>query len=251
MKILVPVKRVLDYTLKPRIKADGSGVDLSGQRMSMNPFDEIAIEQALRMREAGVAREVLAVSCGDATCHETLRVALAMGADRAMHVDAAVELQPLAVAKLLKSVALSEQPDLILMGKQAIDDDASQTGPMLAAMLGWPQATFTSGIELDGDSLRVRREIDGGQETLTMRLPAVVTVDLRLNSPRYASLPNIMKARKKTLETHAAIELAGDITPRLQTLRVREVTASRAGVMLEDVAALVRRLREAGWTGDA
>ena len=245
MKVLVPVKRVVDYNVKIRVKADQSGVDLANVKMSMNPFDEIAVEEAVRMREAGVATEVIAVSCGAANCQETLRAAMAIGADRAILVetDASVELQPLAVAKLLKAIALKEEPQLVILGKQAIDDDANQTGQMLAAMLGWPQATFASKLAPGDGRLTVTREIDGGLETLEVSLPAIVTTDLRLNEPRYATLPNIMKAKKKLLETVTPEALGVDITPRLKTLQVAEPANRVAGVMVASVEELVSKLR--------
>jgi len=245
VKVLVPVKRVVDYNVKIRVKADQSGVDLANVKMSMNPFDEIAVEEAVRMREAGVATEVIAVSCGAANCQETLRAAMAIGADRAILVetDASVELQPLAVAKLLKAIALKEEPQLVILGKQAIDDDANQTGQMLAAMLGWPQATFASKLAPGDGRLTVTREIDGGLETLEVSLPAIVTTDLRLNEPRYATLPNIMKAKKKLLETVTPEALGVDITPRLKTLQVAEPANRVAGVMVASVEELVSKLR--------
>ncbi|MEC5387102.1 electron transfer flavoprotein subunit beta/FixA family protein [Uliginosibacterium sp. H3] len=245
MKVLVPVKRVVDYNVKIRVKADQSGVDLANVKMSMNPFDEIAVEEAVRMREAGVATEVIAVSCGAANSQETLRAAMAIGADRAILVetDASVELQPLAVAKLLKAVTLKEAPQLVVLGKQAIDDDANQTGQMLAAMLGWPQATFASKLAPGDGKLTVTREIDGGLETLEVSLPAIVTTDLRLNEPRYATLPNIMKAKKKPLDTVTPESLGVDITPRLKTLKVSEPPARVAGVKVASVEELVSKLR--------
>ena len=243
MKILVPVKRVVDYNVKVRVKADGSGVDLANVKMSMNPFDEIAVEEAVRLKEAGVATEVVAVSCGVGACQETLRAALAIGADRAILVETDVELQPLAVAKLLKAVCDKEQPNLVICGKQAIDDDANQTGQMLAALMGWPQATFASKVVIDGAVVRVTREIDGGLETIELKMPALVTADLRLNEPRYATLPNIMKAKKKPLEVLAAAELGVDITPRLRHVRHAEPAARKGGVKVADVAELVNKLR--------
>jgi electron transfer flavoprotein beta subunit len=245
VKVLVPVKRVVDYNVKIRVKADQSGVDLANVKMSMNPFDEIAVEEAVRMREAGVATEVIAVSCGAANCQETLRAAMAIGADRAILVetDTSVELQPLAVAKLLKAIALKEEPQLVILGKQAIDDDANQTGQMLAAMLGWPQATFASKLAVGDRKLTVTREIDGGLETIEVSLPAIVTTDLRLNEPRYATLPNIMKAKKKPLETLTPESLGVDITPRLKTLKVTEPASRVAGVMVASVDELVSKLR--------
>jgi electron transfer flavoprotein beta subunit len=245
VKVLVPVKRVVDYNVKIRVKADQSGVDLANVKMSMNPFDEIAVEEAVRLREAGVATEVIAVSCGATNSQETLRAAMAIGADRAILVetDASVELQPLAVAKLLKAVALKEAPQLVILGKQAIDDDANQTGQMLAAMLGWPQATFASKLAPGDGKLTVTREIDGGLETLEVSLPAIVTTDLRLNEPRYATLPNIMKAKKKPLDTLTPEALGVDITPRLKTLKVSEPSVRVAGVKVASVDELISKLR--------
>jgi electron transfer flavoprotein beta subunit len=243
MKLVVPVKRVIDYNVKPRVKADGSGVDLANVKMSMNPFDEIAVEEAVRLKEAGVAKEVVAVSCGAAACQETLRAALAVGADRAILVETDVELQPLAVAKLLKAVCDKEGPQLVICGKQAIDDDANQTGQMLAALAGWGQATFASKVALAGDRLNVTREVDGGLETLSLSLPAVVTTDLRLNEPRYATLPNIMKAKKKALDVLKPADFGVDVTPRLTTLKVVEPATRKAGVMVTDVEQLVAKLK--------
>jgi electron transfer flavoprotein beta subunit len=243
MKILVPVKRVVDYNVKIRVKADGSGVDLANVKMSMNPFDEIAVEEAVRLKEAGIASEVLVVSCGVVACQETLRTALAIGADRAILVDSAAELQPLAVAKLLKALCDREQPQLVICGKQAIDDDANQTGQMLAALAGWPQATFASKVIVADGLATVTREIDGGLETLRLALPAVVTTDLRLNEPRYATLPNIMKAKKKPLATLTPTELGVDVTPRLTTLKVAEPPQRSAGVKVADVAELLSKLK--------
>ncbi|MES2260716.1 MAG: electron transfer flavoprotein subunit beta/FixA family protein [Pseudomonadota bacterium] len=243
MKILVPVKRVVDYNVKVRVKADGSGVDLANVKMSMNPFDEIAVEEAVRLKEAGLASEVVAVSCGPAMCQETLRAALALGADRAILVDTDTELQPLAVAKLLKALCDQERPQLVICGKQAIDDDASQTGQMLAALAGWPQATFASKLVLAGASAIVTREIDGGLETIEVPLPAVVSADLRLNEPRYATLPNIIKAKKKPLATISPAGLGVDVTPRLLTLRVDEPARRAAGRMLSSAAELVDKLK--------
>ncbi len=243
MKVLVPVKRVVDANVKIRVKADQSGVDTANVKMSMNPFDEIANEEAIRMKEAGVASEVVAVSLGDAKCQETLRTALAMGADRAILVQTDAELQPLAVAKLLRAVVEREKPGLIIMGKQAIDDDSNQTGQMLAALLGWPQATFASKIELEDGEAVVSREVDEGIETVAVRLPAVVTTDLRLNEPRYASLPNIMKAKRKPIDTLTPEELGVDVTPRLKTLRVEEPPRRKGGVKVASVAELVDKLR--------
>ena len=243
MKVLVPVKRVIDYNVKVRVKADGSGVDLANVKMSMNPFDEIAVEEAVRLKEAGIATEVVAVSCGVAACQETLRTALALGADRAILVETDVELQPLAVAKLLRAVAAEEKPDLVIVGKQAIDDDANQTGQMLAALLDWPQATFASKVEIAGGAATVKREVDGGLETVQMKLPAVVTTDLRLNEPRYATLPNIMKAKKKPLATTTPATLGVDASPRLVTLRVVEPAKRKGGGKVADVKELVAKLR--------
>ena len=246
MKILVPVKRVVDYNVKVRIKADGSGVDTANVKMSMNPFDEIAVEEALRLREKSIATEVIAVSCGIAQCQETLRNALALGADRAILVETDVELQPLAVAKLLKAIVDRESPRLVILGKQAIDDDANQTGQMLAGLLGWAQATSASKVEIatpDAGEATVTREIDGGLETMTIKLPAIVTTDLRLNEPRYATLPNIMKAKKKPLDTLKPDALGVDVKPRLQTLKVVEPAKRRGGGRVADVAELVAKLR--------
>jgi electron transfer flavoprotein beta subunit len=243
MKILVPVKRVVDYNVKVRVKSDGSGVDIANVKMSMNPFDEIAIEEATRLKEAGVAKEVVAVSCGVTQCQETLRTAMAIGADRAILVETDVELQPLAVAKLLKALVDKEKPDLVITGKQAIDDDANQTGQMLAALAGMPQATFVSKIAIADGHARVTREVDGGMEILSVKLPAVVTADLRLNEPRYVTLPNIMKAKKKPLETVKPADLGVDVTPRLKTLKVSEPPARKAGIKVPDVATLVAKLK--------
>ncbi|NJD87358.1 MAG: electron transfer flavoprotein subunit beta/FixA family protein [Betaproteobacteria bacterium] len=243
MKILVPVKRVVDYNVKVRVKADGTGVDLANVKMSMNPFDEIAVEEALKLKEAGKATEVVAVSCGPAACQETLRTALAMGADRAILVEADGELQPLAVAKLLKAVVAKEAPQLVIAGKQAIDDDANQVGQMLAALLDWAQVTFASKVALDGGKATVTREIDGGLETVEAALPAVLTADLRLNTPRYATLPNIMKAKKKPLDTVKPADLGVDVAPRLKTLKVAEPPKRKGGVMVKDVAELVAKLK--------
>jgi electron transfer flavoprotein beta subunit len=243
VKILVPVKRVVDYNVKVRVKADGSGVELANVKMSMNPFDEIAVEEAVRLKEAGVASEVIAVSCGVAACQETLRTALAIGADRAILVESDADLQPLAVAKLLKALCAQEQPQLVICGKQAIDDDANQTGQMLAALQGWPQATFASKVVIADGKASVTREIDGGLETLTISLPAVVTTDLRLNEPRYATLPNIMKAKKKPLDTVKPADLGIDVAPRLTTLKVTEPPKRSAGIKVADVADLVNKLK--------
>ena len=243
MKVLVPVKRVVDYNVKVRVKSDGSGVDIANVKMSMNPFDEIAVEEAMRLKEGGKATEVIAVSCGVTQCQETLRTAMAIGADRAILVETDVDLQPLAVAKLLKAVADKEQPQLIILGKQAIDDDCNQTGQMLAALLGWPQATFASKVTVDGDKATVTREVDGGLETISLTLPAIVTTDLRLNEPRYVTLPNIMKAKKKTLDVIQPDALGVDVTPRLKTLKVCEPAKRSAGTMVPDVATLVAKLK--------
>lgn len=243
MKVLVPVKRVVDYNVKVRVKSDGSSVDIANVKMSMNPFDEIAVEEAMRLKEGGKATEVIAVSCGVTQCQETLRTAMAIGADRAILVETDVDLQPLAVAKLLKAVADKEQPQLIILGKQAIDDDCNQTGQMLAALLGWPQATFASKVTVDGDKATVTREVDGGLETISLTLPAIVTTDLRLNEPRYVTLPNIMKAKKKTLDVIQPDALGVDVTPRLKTLKVSEPTKRSAGTMVPDVATLVAKLK--------
>lgn len=243
MKILVPVKRVVDYNVKVRVKADASGVDLANVKMSMNPFDEIAVEEAVRLKEAGIATEIVAVSCGPAACQETLRTAMAIGADRGILVETDVELQPLAVAKLLKALWDREQPQLVICGKQAIDDDANQTGQMLAALSGWPQATFASKVVIADGKATVTREIDGGLETLQLSLPAVVTTDLRLNEPRYATLPNIMKAKKKPLDTVKPDALGVDVAPRLKTLKVVEPAKRSAGVKVADVAELVNKLK--------
>ena len=243
MKVLVAVKRVVDFNVKVRVKADGTGVETANVKMSMNPFDEIAVEEAVRLKEAGVATEIVVVSCGVQACQETLRTALAIGADRAVLVETDAELQPLAVAKLLKAVCQKESPRLVIMGKQAIDDDSNQTGQMLAALLGWPQATFASKIKLEKDQAVVTREVDGGLETDAIRLPAVVTTDLRLNEPRYVTLPNIMKAKKKTLEVLRPDALGVDVTPRLTTLKVVEPAKRKAGVKVADAKALVDKLR--------
>jgi electron transfer flavoprotein beta subunit len=243
MKVMVAVKRVVDFNVKVRVKGDGTGVETANVKMSMNPFDEIALEEAVRLKEAGVATEILAVSCGPVACQETLRTALAIGADRAILVQTDVELQPLAVAKLLKSVISKEQPKLVVMGKQAIDDDSNQTGQMLAALLGWSQATFASKVKIAGEAAEVTREVDGGLETLSVKLPAVVTTDLRLNEPRYVTLPNIMKAKKKPLETLTPDALGVDVTPRLAILRVVEPPKRKAGVKVADAKALVDKLR--------
>ena len=243
MKVLVPVKRVVDYNVKVRVKSDGSGVDIANVKMSMNPFDEIAVEEAVRLREKGVVTEVIAVSCGVIQCTETLRTAMAIGADRAILVETDVELQPLAVAKLLKALVDKEGPQLVIMGKQAIDDDSNQTGQMLAALADWPQATFASKVDVQGAVANVTREVDGGLETLGVTLPAVITTDLRLNEPRYVTLPNIMKAKKKTIDTFKPEDLGVDVAPRLKTLSVQEPAKRSAGVKVADVAALVDKLK--------
>jgi len=243
MKILVSVKRVIDYNVKVRVKADGSGVETANVKMSMNPFDEIAVEEAVRLKEAGVATEIVVVSCGVQACQETLRTALAIGADRAILVETDAELQPLAVAKLLKAVCAKENPQIAILGKQAIDDDANQTGQMLAALMGWPQATFASKLTVADGKARVTREVDGGLETLSLKLPAVVTTDLRLNEPRYVTLPNIMKAKKKPLEVLKPDALGVDVAPRLKTLKVVEPAKRKAGVKVPDTAGLVDKLR--------
>lgn len=245
VKVLVPVKRVVDYNVKVRAKSDGSGVDIANAKMSMNPFDEIAVEEAVRLKEAGVVTEVVVVSAGLAACQETLRTALALGADRAILIESDAELQPLAVAKLLKAVCAAEAPGLVICGKQAIDDDANQTGQMLAALMGWAQATFASKVVVAADkaSAQVTREVDGGLETLEIKLPAVVTTDLRLNEPRYATLPNIMKAKKKPLDTTSPAALGVDVVPRLTTLKVAEPAKRTAGVKVADVKELVSKLK--------
>jgi electron transfer flavoprotein beta subunit len=249
MKVLVAVKRVIDYNVKPRIKMDGSGVDLANVKMSMNPFDEIAVEEALRLREKGVATEVVAVSIGPAKSQETLRTALAMGADRAIHVICEDEVEPLAVAKLLKAIAEEEQPGLFILGKQAIDDDSNQVGQMLGALLGWPQGTFASKVEITGNIVNVTREVDGGLETVALSGPAIVTTDLRLNEPRYASLPNIMKAKSKPLAQKTAADYGVDISPRLETLKVVEPAKRSAGIKVGSVDELVERLKSMGVVG--
>ncbi|KPU96348.1 electron transfer flavoprotein subunit beta/FixA family protein [Variovorax sp.] len=243
MKILVPVKRVVDYNVKVRVKSDGTGVDIANVKMSMNPFDEIAVEEAVRLKEKGVVTEVIAVSCGDAKSQETLRTAMAIGADRGILVETSEELQPLAVAKLLKALVDKEQPQLIILGKQAIDDDANQTGQMLAALADLPQATFASKVEVAGDKANVTREVDGGLETVSLTLPAVITTDLRLNEPRYVTLPNIMKAKKKQLDTFKPEDLGVDVKPRLKTLKVSEPPKRGAGIKVPDVATLVDKLK--------
>jgi electron transfer flavoprotein beta subunit len=243
MKVLVPVKRVVDYNVKVRVKPDGSGVETANVKMSMNPFDEIAVEEAIRLKEAGVATEIVAVSIGTAQSQETLRTALAIGADRAILVETGVEIQPLAVAKLLKSIVGREQPGLVIMGKQAIDDDSNQTGQMLAALLNWSQATFASKLKVTGATAQVTREVDGGLETISIKLPAVVTADLRLNEPRYVTLPNIMKAKKKPLETLTPEALGVDVASRLKTLKVQDPPKRIAGKMVKSVQELVEKLR--------
>ena len=243
MKVLVPVKRVVDYNVKVRVKADGTGVETANVKMSMNPFDEIAVEEAVRLREAGAATEIIAISVGSAQCQETLRTALAIGADRAILVETAVEAQPLAVAKILKAIVAKEQPGLVIMGKQAIDDDSNQTGQMLAALLNWSQATFASKVKVGGTALEVTREVDGGLETISVNLPAVVTTDLRLNEPRYVTLPNIMKAKKKPFETLTPDALGVDVAPRLKTLKVQDPPKRSAGQMVKSVAELVQKLK--------
>ena len=243
MKVLVPVKRVIDYNVKVRVKADNSGVELANVKMAMNPFDEIAVEQALRLKEAGGAEEVVVVSIGPAQNQETIRTALAMGADRGIHIEAPHDIEPLAVAKLLKAVVERETPGLVLVGKQAIDDDCNQTGQMLAALLGWAQGTFVSALEVAGDKAKIVREVDGGLEHLEIKMPAIVSVDLRLNEPRYASLPNIMKAKKKPLDSLTVDELGVDISPRLTIVKVEEPAAREAGIKVADVKELVEKLK--------
>jgi electron transfer flavoprotein beta subunit len=243
MKVLVPVKRVVDYNVKVRVKSDGTGVDIANVKMSMNPFDEIAVEEATRLKEGGKVTEVIAISCGVTQCQETLRTAMAIGADRAILVETDVELQPLAVAKILKALVDKEQPQLVILGKQAIDDDCNQTGQMLAALAGMPQATFASKVEMADGRALVTREVDGGLETLSIRLPAVITTDLRLNEPRYVTLPNIMKAKKKTLEVLKPADLGVNVHPRLKTLKVSEPPKRGAGVKVPDVATLVAKLK--------
>jgi electron transfer flavoprotein beta subunit len=243
MKVLVPVKRVVDYNVKVRVKSDGSGVDIANVKMSMNPFDEIAIEEAVRLKEKGAVTEIVAISCGVTQCQETLRTAMAIGADRAILVDCADELQPLAVAKLLKALVDREQPGLVILGKQAIDDDCNQTGQMLAALANLPQATFASKVEIADGRAQVTREVDGGLETISVSLPAIITADLRLNEPRYVTLPNIMKAKKKPMEIVKPADLGVDVTPRIKTLKVSEPPKRGAGVKVADVAALVAKLK--------
>jgi electron transfer flavoprotein beta subunit len=246
MKILVPVKRVIDYNVKPRVKADGTGIDLANVKMSMNPFDEIAVEEAIRLREAGKAEEIVAISVGPTKAQETLRTALAMGADRAILVETDAEVEPLAVAKILKAIVAEENPGLVILGKQAIDDDANQTGQMLAALLNRPQGTFASKVEIDGEFAMVTREVDGGLETVKLSLPAIVTTDLRLNEPRYASLPNIMKAKKKPLDVKSPADFGVEIAPRLKTLNVKEPAVRSAGIKVPDVDTLVNKLKDMG-----
>ncbi len=246
MKILVPVKRVIDYNVKPRVKADGTGVDLANVKMSMNPFDEIAIEEAIRLKEKGAATEIIAISVGPAKAQETLRTALAMGADRAILIETDDEVEPLAVAKILKAIAEEEAPGLIILGKQSISDDSNQTGQMLAALMGRPQGTFANTIEVDGDYVIVKREVDGGLQTVKLAMPAIVTTDLRLNEPRYASLPNIMKAKQKPMANKTAADYGVDLTPRLKTLKVAEPPVRKAGEKVADVAALVEKVKALG-----
>ena len=246
MKILVPVKRVIDYNVKPRLKADGSGVDLANVKMSMNPFDEIAVEEAIRLKEKGVATEIIAVSIGEQKCQETLRTALAMGADRAILIVSETEVEPLGVAKLLAKVVEEEQPGLVILGKQAIDDDSNQVGQMLAALLGRPQGTFASAVTVEGDSVTVTREVDGGLETVKLQTPAIVTTDLRLNEPRYASLPNIMKAKSKPMAQKTPADYGVDVAKRLTTLKVVEPAKRSAGIKVPDVDALVAKLKDMG-----
>jgi len=246
MKVLVPVKRVIDYNVKPRVKMDGTGVDLANVKMSMNPFDEIAVEEAIRLKEKGVATEIVVVSIGEQKAQETLRTALAMGADRAILVVSDAEVEPLGVAKLLKAIVDEEQPGLVILGKQAIDDDSNQTGQMLAALLGRPQGTFASAVAVEGDSVKVTREVDGGLETVSLKLPAIVTTDLRLNEPRYASLPNIMKAKSKPLAQKTPADYGVDVAPRLKTLKVTEPPKRQAGVKVADVDELIGKLKVLG-----
>jgi electron transfer flavoprotein beta subunit len=246
MKILVPVKRVIDYNVKPRVKADGTGVDLANVKMSMNPFDEIAVEEAIRLKEKGAATEIVAVSIGPAKAQETLRTALAMGADRAILVETEEEVEPLAVAKILKAIADEEQPGLVILGKQSISDDSNQTGQMLAALMGRPQGTFANTVAVEGDSVIVKREVDGGLQTVKLAIPAIVTTDLRLNEPRYASLPNIMKAKQKPLATKTAADYGVDLAPRLKTLKVTEPPVRQAGIKVADVAELVEKVKALG-----
>ena len=243
MKVLVPVKRVVDYNVKVRVKSDGTGVDIANVKMSMNPFDEIAVEEAVRLKEKGVATEIIAVSCGVAQCQETLRTAMAIGADRAILVETTEELQPLAVAKLLKALVDKEQPGLVILGKQAIDDDCNQTGQMLAALANLAQATFASKVVVADGKVAVTREVDGGMETLELKLPAIVTTDLRLNEPRYVTLPNIMKAKKKQLDVVKPADLGVDVAPRIKTLKVEDPPKRSAGIKVPDVATLVDKLK--------
>ena len=243
MKVLVPVKRVVDYNVKVRVKSDGSGVDIANVKMSMNPFDEIAVEEAVRLKEKGIVTEVIVVSCGVTQCQETLRTAMAIGADRAILVETSEELQPLAVAKLLKALVDKEQPQLVILGKQAIDDDCNQTGQMLAALTGMPQGTFASKVEVAEGKVSVTREVDGGLETVKLNLPAVITTDLRLNEPRYVTLPNIMKAKKKQMDIVKPADLGVDVTPRIKTLKVEEPPKRSAGIKVPDVATLVNKLK--------
>src|SRR5512133_198492 len=243
MKVLVPVKRVIDYNVKVRVKSDNTGVDIANMKMSVHPFDELAVEEAVRLKEKGVATEIIAVSCGVAQCQETLRTAMAIGADRAILVESTEELQPLSVAKILKALVDKEQPGLVILGKQAIDDDANQTGQMLAALLDLPQATFASKVEIADGRARVTREVDGGLETVSITLPAIVTADLRLNEPRYVTLPNIMKAKKKQMDVFKPADLGVDVTPRLKTVKVAEPPKRSAGIKVPDVATLVDKLR--------
>ena len=249
MKLLVPVKRVIDYNVKPRVKADGTGVDLANVKMSMNPFDEIAVEEAIRLKEKKVATEIVVVSIGPAKAQETLRTALAMGADRAILVTSDQDVEPLAVAKILQKIVAEEQPGLVILGKQAIDDDANQTGQMLAALLGWAQGTFASKVEVDGETVNVTREVDGGLETLQLKLPAIITTDLRLNEPRYASLPNIMKAKSKPFATKAPADYGVDIAPRVTVLKVVEPGKRQAGVKVGSVEELIDKIKETGVIG--
>ena len=249
MKLLVPVKRVIDYNVKPRVKADGSGIDLANVKMSMNPFDEIAVEEAIRLKEKGAATEIVAVSIGPAKAQETLRTALAMGADRAILVTTDAEVEPLGVAKILAKIVAEEAPGMVILGKQAIDDDSNQTGQMLAALLGWGQGTFASKVELDGESVNVTREVDGGLETVKLKLPAIVTTDLRLNEPRYASLPNIMKAKSKPLATKTPEDYGVDIAQRLTVLKVVEPSKRQAGAKVGSVDELIDKLRDTGVVG--
>jgi electron transfer flavoprotein beta subunit len=246
MKLLIPIKRVLDYNVKPRVKADGTGVDLANVKMSMNPFDEIAVEEAIRLKEKGIATEIVVVSIGPAKAQETLRTALAMGADRAILVQTDEEVEPLAVAKILKAIVTNEAPGLVILGKQAIDDDSNQTGQMLAALLGWAQGTFASKIEVSADAVSVTREVDGGLETVQLTVPAIITTDLRLNEPRYASLPNIMKAKSKPLAIKSPADLGVDIAPRTRTLRVTEPSTRQAGIKVADVDELVAKMKTMG-----